>query len=82
MTDSKARPIYQVALEIKRNWKNVNYAAAPYLRELARIDHIDSPDPDTGFQAARSIVRGFLGNAGAFRGPDAKRLKAELKAML
>lgn len=36
------------------------------------IDHVD----------AKTIVVYFLSNASSFRGPDAKRIKAELKSLI
>ena len=72
------RPIYEIAADINLHWKNVNYAAKPYLDAVFSITTIDEMYfADT----ARSIVLYFLGNARSFRGEDAKRLKAELKAL-
>lgn len=73
-----ARPIYEIAREIRADWKNVNYAAKPYLdamRDLANIT-------DTyGYDSAKSVVLYFLSNASAWRGENARRIKAELNAM-
>jgi len=72
------RSIATIAADIDRNWKNVNYAARPYLDAMYHLRDInDNYYYDTG----RSIVIYFLGNARAFRGEDAKRLKAELKEL-
>ena len=72
------RPIYEIAADINRNWKNVNYAAEPYLGAMLNINSID----DMYFaDTAKSIVLYFLSNARSFRGADAKRLKAELKSL-
>ena len=69
----EARSISAIAREISRVWgAKVNFAAAPYLREMLRVYSIDDPDPDLGFPGgARNFVTGFLGNAGSFRGDDA-----------
>ncbi len=73
------RPIYEIACEIRQNWTKVNFAAKPYLEAMASLDKVtDNYYADSG----KSIVRYFLANAGSFRGDAAKRLKAELKAML
>jgi hypothetical protein len=73
------RPLCVIAREIASDWKNVNYAAAPYLREMRGLDSINDR---VGYDDARSIVRYFLANAGGWRGEVAKRIKAELKAAI
>jgi hypothetical protein len=73
------RPIYEIARDIRTNWPKVNYAAAPYLAAMRDLNAIsDKYIYDTG----ASVVRYFLANASTWRGPEAKRIKAELKAML
>jgi hypothetical protein len=78
------RPLYEIATEIRRDWKNkdgkpnVNYAAKPYLDALEDLDKItDNYIYDSG----KSIVLYFLANATSWKGETAKRVKAELKAM-
>ena len=72
------RPIYEIAADIERNWAKVNYAARPYLDAMKGIDSInDMYYADT----AKSVVLYFLSNARSFTGAEAKRLKAELKAL-
>lgn len=76
---TQTRPLREIAVEISKTWPNINYAAMPYLEAMARLDKItDSYYADS----ARSVVRYFLSNAGTWRGADARRIKAELKAML
>jgi hypothetical protein len=78
-TETTTRPLSVIAREIRGDWKNVNYAAKPYLdamRELTSVN--DSFYYDTG----KSVVLYFLSNAGSWRGDNAKRIKAELKAMV
>ena len=72
-----ARPIHEIAAEIETIWgSKVNYAAKPYLEAMFSLNKItDNYYMDSGSM----IVAYFLGNAGTFRGPDAKRLKQELK---
>jgi hypothetical protein len=75
----RSRPIYEIADEISQLWKNVNYAAVPYLQAMQSI----SSATDTyGLDDGESIVLYFLANAGTWKGPDAKRLKDELRAAL
>ena len=75
----ETRPIYEIARDIRANWPKVNYAALPYLDAMRELNGIgDKYIYDTG----ESVVRYFLSNASAWRGPEAKRIKAELNAML
>lgn len=34
------RPLYLIAREIKQDWKNVNYAAQPYLSAMSSLNDI------------------------------------------
>jgi len=73
------KPIRGLADEIRADWKNVNFAAAPYLDAMNSLDSID----DQYFQDnGRSIVSYFLSNATGWRGEKAKEIKAELKRRL
>ena len=77
-TTTNARPLYEIAREIKNDWKNVYFGAKPYLDAMATLTSIND---NYGFDSAKSIVLYFLGNASTWRGETAKRIKAELKAM-
>ena len=75
----QTRPLYTIAYEIRQDWKNVNYAAAPYLNAMADMVSIN----DTyGHDSAHMVVRYFLANASSWRGEKAREIKAELRAML
>ena len=74
-----ARALYVIAEDIRKDWKNVNYAAQPYLDAMQTLDSIHN---NYGYDSGSSIVRYFLSNAGTWRGAKAKEIKAELKAML
>ena len=75
----ETRPLHEIAGEIRREWKPVNYAAKPYLEAMASLTSIsDQYIEDEG----RSIVAYFLANAGSWRGETARRVKAELNKML
>lgn len=76
---SRSRPVYQIASEIKKLWRDVDFAAKPYLDAMMQISSVaDGYGADDG----KNIVLYFLSNASSWRGPDAKRLKDELKAAL
>jgi hypothetical protein len=74
-----ARYLYEVAEDIKQNWPEVYFGAVPYLKAMAQMDDVDEP---YGLDSGRSIVLYFLANSRGFKGPDARRIKAELKQML
>jgi hypothetical protein len=68
--------ISAIARLISGDWKNVNYAAKPYLDAMFSLDDVaDKYYEDSG----KSIIIYFLGNAGSWRGEVAKAVKAELK---
>lgn len=73
------RQIYEVASEIKREWKNVYFGAVPYLSAMHSLRDKNST---FGCESAKSIVLYFLSNASQFKGEKAKDLKNELKAII
>ena len=74
-----SRPLYQIAADIRADWKKVNFAAEPYLEAMESLDKItDHYYADS----AKTIVLYFLSNAGSWRGNVAKATKAELKGMI
>lgn len=72
------RPLSEIASEIRKDWKNVNFAAKPYLSAMASLNSIQD---SYGYDSGKSIVLYFLSNASSWRGDVAKRIKAELKKM-
>ena len=78
-TKPAARPLSVIAADIAATWPNVNFAAVPYLDAMSSLRSVD----DTFmYDSGKSIVRYFLSNASSWRGADARRIKAELRAML
>lgn len=71
--------ISTIAREISRDWKNVNYAAKPYLQAMRSLD---SANDSFGYDSAKSVVSYFLANASGYRGDTAKAHKAALKAIV
>jgi hypothetical protein len=72
------RPLYEIAREIKSDWKNMSPYAKQYVDAMSSLDKItDMYICDSG----KTVVLYFLSNAGTWRGEVAKRVKAELKAM-
>ena len=71
--------ISEIASTISRDWKNVNYAAKPYLDAMFSLNDIkDNYILDTGY----SVVAYFLCNANSWKGPVAREVKTELKKRL
>ena len=70
------RPLHVIAAEIKQDWKKVYFGAVPYLDAMSTMNSIKD---DYGFDSGESIVLYFLSNATSWRGPVARKLKAELK---
>ena len=73
------RKIKDIAVEIQKHWKNVNFAAKPYLSAMYYLQNVED---FYGHDSARSIIVYFLSNAGTWRGENARRIKKELKDML
>lgn len=76
---TETRTIRAIAHEIRRDWRKPYFAAAPYLDAMTQLETVTDA---YGHDDARDIIRYFLGNASSYRGDTAKRIKAELKAML
>jgi len=73
------RPLREIAAEIRRDWKNPYFGAVPYLQAMGTLGSVND---SYGYDEGRSIVNYFLSNASGWRGPTAKRVKAELNAAL
>ena len=74
-----ARPIYSLAQEVSKLWREVDPAAQPYLERMRLMERIhDNVDDHPG----RETIQGFLDNSTSWTGPDASRIKAELRGKL
>lgn len=76
--DNRTRPLYEIAREIRRDWKKVSPYAEPYLSAMSTLRSVDD---NYIFDSGRSVVAYFLANAGSWRGEVARRVKEELRAM-
>lgn len=74
----KVRPLYEIADDIREHWANVYFGAVPYLEALRNLPTVHDK---YGHDDGKDIVIRFLSNAAHWRGPDARRIKAELKAI-
>lgn len=75
---TRPRALSDIAWEIRRVWSPVYFGAVPYLDAMASLDTMAD---NYGADSAHSVVLYFLSNARHWRGPEAKRIKAELKAL-
>ena len=73
------RPLHVIAGEISADWKKPYFGAVPYLDAMRTLNSIRGEYYN---DSAQSIVAYFLANAGTWRGDNARRIKAELKALL
>lgn len=75
-----SRPLREIAADIIRDWDGKMYfGAVPYVEAMVYIDSINDM---YGSDRARDIVNYFLANANTWRGPKAREVKAELRAMV
>lgn len=79
MTTTETRPLHEIALEVLQDWDKPNYGALPYLEAMAYLAKVTDY---FGHDSGASIVRYFLANASSWRGETARRVKAELNAMV
>jgi hypothetical protein len=73
------RKIYEIAMDIIADWKNISPHARPYLHAMTTLDDMSD---SFGLDSAQTIIVYFLGNAQGYRGETARKVKKELKDML
>ena len=73
------RTLKDIAKDIRSNWAEPSFEAQPY---LAALECLDDVSDYFGLDTGRAIIGYFLAHAGAFNGPHAHRLKAELRHLL
>jgi len=76
---TEARPLHEIAADIYAHWAAPYVGAKPYIRAMTALDTLDET---YGPDGADRIVHLFLVNARSWRGPDAQRIKAELRTLL
>ena len=69
----------EIAKVIREDWKNVAYAARPYLSAMQTLNSIDDM---LYHESARSIVQRFLLNAHSWHGETAALVKSHLNNLL
>jgi hypothetical protein len=79
MPTTETRPLHVIAEDILSNWPKVYFGAVPYLDAMRQLHSVtDNYFEDSG----KDIVIYFLSNASTWRGDHARRIKAELKALV
>lgn len=75
------RPISEIATDIYTHWPPVKarQKADPYLTVMRSLKTLEDK---VGADDGKHIVLHFLGNAQGWTGPDARRIKAELRDMI
>jgi len=73
------RTLSIIAREILVDWKKPYFGAVPYLQAMRELGSVSDK---YGYDNGGDIVRYFLSNASTWRGETAKRIKAELKALI
>lgn len=76
---TEQRPLHVIAREISTDWKKPYFGAVPYLDAMRQLNSIHGEFYN---DSAKSVVAYFLANANTWRGETARRVKAELKALL
>lgn len=79
MMNLKDMTVSEIAMVIYNDWKNVNYAAKPYLEAMCSLQTIND---NYGYDSGKMVVAYFLGNANSWRGETAKLVKAHLKKLI
>ena len=72
------RPLWEIAREIRGDWKKVNFGAVPYLDAMESLSSIKE---NFFYDSGVSVVLYFLANANSWRGETARRIKKELNAI-
>ncbi|REC79449.1 hypothetical protein DRF60_06395 [Chryseobacterium elymi] len=71
--------IAQIALMVRKDWKNVYFGAVPYLDAMRSLNSVN----DNYYEdSASSIINYFLSNATTWRGEVARAVKAKLKQLV
>ncbi len=77
--ETKVRTLREIARDIEQHWSPVWFGAVPYLEAMKQLDSIHE---DYYADSAESVVLYFLSNAQTWKGEHARRIKAELRAIL
>lgn len=74
-----ARPLHEIAADVRADWVNVSGMAEPFLAALETLDNIHD---SFGSDSAVEVVAKFLDAARTWKGPTAQMIKIELNTIL
>lgn len=78
-TTTETRTLKAIMREVRNDWKRPYFGAVPYIQALSVLN---SPSDMYFADRGEDLILYFLSNAKGWRGETAKRVKAELKAMI
>ena len=78
-TTSTVRPLHLITREIRQDWTKPYFGAVPYLDAMGTLNSVSD---NYGCDSAKTLIVYFLSNATTWRGYTARRVKAELKALI
>jgi hypothetical protein len=73
------RPLFEIAAEIRNDWKKVYFGAVPYLDAMQTLKSIND---NYFYDSGKTMVIYFLANAQTWKGETARRIKKELNLMI
>jgi hypothetical protein len=73
------RPLFEIAAEVRADWKARRGAAQPYMDAMSEL-RLETER--SGIETGSDMIQGFLNDAQTWRGEVARRVKLELKAIL
>ena len=76
---AQPRPLYQIAADIRKDWKKPYFGAVPYLEAMYSLSSINDM---YGLDNAKSMVAYFLANAQTWKGETARNIKKELNDLI
>lgn len=78
-TNTPVRSLSEIANEVRKDWKSVNYAAKPWLDAMGCLDKVSD---NYGADSGQMVVAYFLSNASTWKGEKAREIKKELNRMI
>lgn len=73
------RSIKDIAADVRAHWRPVHGSAEEYVAAMEKLDKVTDR---YGADTAVAVLTYFLGAAATWKGPDAQRIKDEIKALL
>ena len=75
------RPIYEIATDIMADWSKIGKGISPYAKPyLEAMLTLRTAQDNYIYDTGKSVLLYGLSNMSSYRGENARKLKAELKA--